>query len=223
MAFGPGFFTFLRDLKRHNTREWFEANRARYVADVETPMLDFIRAVGEKLPAICPGYVADPRRMGGSMFRIYRDTRFSADKSPYKTWLGARFGHRKATRDTHAPGFYVHLSVDESYGGGGIYHPDTPTLTKIRQRIVSHEKACAAVVKSVELEGDTLKRPPAGFDKAHKFIEDLKRKDLYSLAEFSQADVTSRRFLDRYLEACDAVTPLVEFLTEAVGLPTRAR
>jgi uncharacterized protein (TIGR02453 family) len=222
MSFGPGLFAFLRDLKRHNNREWFEANRPRYVAEVEGPMLAFIREVGERLPAVCSGFIADPRRSGGSMFRIYRDTRFSADKTPYKTWLAARFGHRKARKATtgpHAPAFYLHVAVDESYGGGGIYHADTPTLTRIRQRIVSHPKAWSAVLKSgVELQGETLKRPPAGFDKTHPFIEDLKRKDLYGLTAFTQADVTSPRFIDRYMKACAEVTPLVEFLTTAVGL-----
>lgn len=216
MPFTPGFFTFLKDLKRHNNREWFEKNRARYVADVEAPMLDFIRQVGERLPDVCEGFVADPRRSGGSMFRIYRDTRFSADKSPYKTWVAARFGHRQARKDAHAPGFYVHLEPDESYGGGGIYHADTPTLTRIRQRIVSHSKAWSQVIATgIEIEGDTLKRPPAGFDPGHEHIRDLKRKDLYALASFSQADVTAPRFLDRYLKACRDVAPLVEFLTEA--------
>jgi uncharacterized protein (TIGR02453 family) len=225
MSFGPGLFAFLRDLKRHNNREWFEDNRPRYVADVEAPMLAFIREVGERLPAVCPGFVADPRRSGGSMFRIYRDTRFSADKTPYKTWLAARFGHRKtrkAATGPHAPSFYLHLAVDESYGGGGIYHADTPTLTRIRQRIVSHPEAWSAVLKSgVELQGDTLKRPPAGFDKTHRFIEDLKRKDLYGLTAFTRAEVTSSRFIDRYMKACAEVTPLVEFLTAAVGLESR--
>jgi uncharacterized protein (TIGR02453 family) len=216
--FGPGLFTFLRDLKRHNNREWFERHKPRYVADVETPMLAFIGEVGERLPTVCPGYIADPRRSGGSMLRIYRDTRFSADKTPYKTWVAARFSHRRATKGEQAPGFYLHLGVDENYGGGGIYHADTATLTRIRQRIVAQPKEWTAVLKSgIELEGDSLKRPPAGFDPAHTFIADLKRKDLYSLAAFSQAQVTSARFVERYMEACEAVTPLVQFLTKAVG------
>jgi uncharacterized protein (TIGR02453 family) len=231
MAFGPSLFRFLRDLKRHNNREWFEKNRPRYVADVETPMLEFIREVGERLPAVCPGYVADPRRSGGSMFRIYRDTRFSADKSPYKTWLAARFGHRSArkrgdTAGAHAPAFYLHLGIDECYGGGGIYHADTPALIRIRQRIVAHPKAWSAVLASgVVVEGDALKRPPVGFDPKHRFIEDLKRKDLYSLTEFRQTEVTAARFIDRYMKACAEAAPLVEFLAAAVlpaaGAPTR--
>jgi uncharacterized protein (TIGR02453 family) len=216
--FGPGLFAFLRDLKRHNNREWFEKNRPRYVADVETPMLAFIREVGERLPKVCPGYTADPRRSGGSMFRIYRDTRFSADKSPYKTWVAARFGHRLAKKDAHAPGFYLHLGLDENYGGGGIYHADTPTLTRIRQRIVSHPKEWAAVLKTgLEIEGDTLKRPPAGFDAKHPYITDLKRKDLYYLAAFSEKQVTSAKFIGRYIDACEEVAPLIEFLGRAIG------
>jgi len=219
MSFTPAFFTFLKDLKRHNNRDWFEKHRERYVAEVETPMLAFIAEVGERLPRTCRGFVANPKRTGGSMFRIYRDTRFSADKSPYKTWMAARFGHRKATKDSSAPGFYLHLAADESYGGGGVYHCDTPALTRIRQRIVSHPKAWNAVLKSgVEIEGDTLKRPPAGFDAAHKYIEDLKRKDLYSLTEFSQRDITSPRFIDAYMKAVKDAAPLVEFLAEALGL-----
>lgn len=219
MPFGPGLFKFLGDLKRHNNRDWFETHRDRYVAEVEGPTLAFIAEVGDRLPAVCTGFIADPRRTGGSMFRIYRDTRFSADKSPYKTWVAARFGHRKATRDAHAPGFYLHLGFDECYGGGGIYHADTPTLTRIRQRIVAHPKAWGAVLATgIAIEGDALKRPPAGFDPAHRFIADLKRKDLYSLTEFTQADVTSRSFLERYLESCDAAAPLVSFLATAVGI-----
>jgi uncharacterized protein (TIGR02453 family) len=204
MPFTPGFFTFLKDLKRHNNREWFEKNRERYVAEVEAPMLEFIGQVGQRLPEVCEGFVADARRSGGSMFR------------PYKTWVAARFGHRQARKDAHAPGFYLHLEPDESYGGGGIYHADTPTLTRIRQRIVSHSKAWSKVLATgIEIEGDTLKRPPVGFDPAHPHLQDLKRKDLYALTSFSQADVTAPRFLDKYMRACRDVAPLVEFLTEA--------
>src|SRR5579862_6473780 len=104
MPFTPGFFTFLKDLKRHNNREWFEANRARYVADVEAAMIDFILQVGERLPVVCELFVAVTRLSGWSIFRIYRITLFSADKSPNKTWIAARFGHRQARKVAHAPG-----------------------------------------------------------------------------------------------------------------------
>jgi uncharacterized protein (TIGR02453 family) len=219
MLFSSETFLFLRQLKRHNNREWFERHRDRYVAHVETPMLAFIREVGERLPSISPAYVGDPRRSGGSMFRIYRDTRFSADKSPYKTWVAARFGHRSASQDVHAPGFYFHLAPDERYGGGGIYHPDTATLTRIRERICARPREWAAVLETgIEIEGDRLQRPPNGYDRSHRFVEDLKRKDLYALAEFTEADVLSPAFVDRYLESCRQVAPLVEFITRSLGL-----
>lgn len=217
MSFTPDLFAFLRDLKHHNNRDWFEKNRSRYQAAVETPMLEFIHQVGERLPATCPGYTADARRVGGSMFRIYRDTRFSPDKSPYKTWMAARFTPRRAKRGTHTPSFYLHLGLEDSFGGGGIYHADLAILTRIRQRIVSHPKAWRAVLESgITLEGDRLKRPPAGYDPKHPFIEDLKRKDLYAFTEFTEAQVTSPKFIDRFMRACADVAPLVGFLTEAV-------
>ncbi|HUL74747.1 MAG TPA: TIGR02453 family protein [Vicinamibacterales bacterium] len=217
--FSPGLFTFLRALKRSNTREWFADNRDRYVADVEAPVLQFITDVGPRLRAISRAYVADPRRMGGSMFRIYRDTRFSPDKSPFKTWVAARFAHEARRRVDGVPGFYLHLEPKDSYGGGGVYHLETSALTRIRQHIVAQPKQWAAVLASgVEIEGDRLKRAPAGFDPAHRFVEDLKRKDLYSLAEFREADVVSADFLERYVAACERIAPLMEFLTKALAL-----
>src|SRR6185436_18365204 len=153
--FSASLFSFLRDLKRHNTREWFAANKARYVEHVEAPMLRFIAAVGEQLPSISSAYVADPRRSGGSLYRIYRNTRFSADKTPYKTHTAAHFRHRAASKTQETPGFYLHLSPNDNFAGGGIYHPEMPTLTRIRQRIVAEPRDWARVRKTVkEIEGD---------------------------------------------------------------------
>jgi uncharacterized protein (TIGR02453 family) len=215
----PALFTFLRDLKRHNDREWFAANRQRYVDDVEAPMLAFIADFGVRLRGISRCYVADARRMGGSMFRIYRDTRFSADKSPFKTHVAARFPHEARRKVESVPAFYLSLSVKECYGGGGVYHVARPALTKIRQHIVQAPKDWQAVLDSgLSVEGDRLTRAPAGFPATHPFVEDLKRKDLYSLTEFTERDVTSPEFLDRYTDACHRVAPLLEFLTKALGL-----
>lgn len=217
--FTPAFFKFLRDLKRHNDREWFAANRERYAADVEAPMLQFIKDFAPRLREISRAYVADPRRMGGSMFRIYRDTRFSPDKSPFKTWMAARFSHETRKKDANVPGFYLHLEPGEGYGGGGVYHIEMPALTRIRQHIVAEPAKWEKVLKSgVEIEGEGLKRPPAGFDPSHKYIEDLKRKNLYSLTEFTEADAVAPGFLDRYTESCGRAAPLLEFLTRALGL-----
>lgn len=218
--FSPAFFAFFRDLKRHNDREWFAAERARYTADVEAPMMQFVTDFAPRLRAISRAFVADPRRMGGSMFRIYRDTRFSADKSPFKTFMAARFAHeaRKKAVDG-SPGFYLHLGPGESYGGGGVYHLETPAMTRIREHIVSQPRQWAKVLASgVEIEGDRLKRPPAGFNPSHKYVEDLKRKDLYSLREFTERDVVAPDFLDRFTDACEQAAPLMEFLTKSLAL-----
>ena len=143
--FSPALFTFLRDLKTHNDRDWFADQKARYTADVEAPFLQFIGDFAPRLRKISRAYVADPRRMGGSMFRIYRDTRFSPDKSPFKTWLAARFAHEARRKVEGVPAFYLRLSPGESFGGGGVYHLETPALTKVRQHIVAEPKRWRAV------------------------------------------------------------------------------
>ena len=217
--FTPKTFTFLRALKRHNTRDWFADNRARYVADVEAPMLQLVTDFAPRLRTISRAYVADPRRSGGSMFRIYRDTRFSADKTPFKTHAAAQFAHEAKKKVESVPGFYLHVGPGECFGGGGVYHVDMPSLTRIRRRIVDAPAEWAAVRRTgVAIEGDALSRAPAGFDPGHKYIEDLRRKDMYTLVEFSEKDATRADFLDRYAEACERAAPLMEFLTRALGL-----
>jgi uncharacterized protein (TIGR02453 family) len=221
--FTPALFSFLRQLESHNNREWFQARRARFEADVETPMLRFIADLGPHLAGISRAVVADPRRTGGSLYRIYRDTRFSADKSPYKINVAASFSH-ESKRDkkkelASVPGFYLHLEPGDSFGGGGIYHPDMPSLTRIRTAIVQNGKSWAAVKRTgIEIEGDRLVRAPAGFDPAHRFVEDLRCKDLYTLTSFSEEDACEPDFLDRYLESCRKSAPLVGFIAKAMGL-----
>lgn len=222
--FTPELFTFLRQLKRNNNREWFAKNKPRYVADVQEPVLDFVEAVGAGLRKISPNFVADPRPVGGSMFRIYRDTRFSADKSPYKTAVGIRFPHRSA-RDVHAPGFYLHLAPGEVFVGAGIWHPDAKTATQIRESIVERPAAWKKAVhgppfaKAFSLSGDTLTRAPRGFDPSHTLVDDLRRKDFIGVKVLDDKTATSPRFLETFLTTCRDGAPLVRFLCDAVGVP----
>lgn len=217
--FTPKLFTFLTDLKAHNNRPWFESNRARYEADVREPMLRFITDLGPRVRRISPQLTADPRPAGGSMFRIHRDIRFSRDKSPYKTNVGAHFPHARA-RDAHAPGLYLHLAPGQSFGGGGIWHPDAGALKKVRDRIVAQSREWKAVEgKGMEIEGEALKRVPAGYDPAHTFAKDLKLKDFYIMSEFSEREVCARTFMDRFLEAARRAAPLMRFVTKALNLP----
>ncbi len=218
--FGPAFFRFLEELKANNDREWFTANKHRYEADVKEPMLRFIGRFGTPLRGISPRFTADPRPVGGSMFRIHRDTRFSNEKSPYKTAAAAHFPHQEARKDVHAPGFYLHLEPGNCLGGGGLWRPDGSALQKVRDRIVTRSGEWNAIRETkMAITGDALKRPPAGYDPSHPFVDDLKRKDFYTMTTFSESDVCAPDFMDRYTEACRAAAPLVRFLTTAVGLP----
>ena len=216
--FTPAFFGFFRDLTRHNDRDWFAANRARYAADVETPLLQFIGDFATHLRALSPAFVADRRRVGGSMFRIHRDTRFSPDKSPFKTYTAARFAHEARRKVAGVPAFFLHLGPDHSFGGGGVYHIDLPQLTKIRVRIVESPNEWSAVRARVDVQGEQLKRAPAGFSVAHPHIEDLRRQNLYTLTEFTERDVVAEGFIDRFAESCTKAAPLIEFQTKALGL-----
>jgi len=217
--FAPGLFRFLKELRDNNNRNWFQANKDRYDAEVKEPMLCFIADFGARLRTISRNFDADPRPMGGSMFRIYRDTRFAKDKSPYKTAAAAHFQYRQSGKDVHAPGFYLHLEPGDCVGGGGLWHPDAVALQKVRARIVQRPKEWKAIADSgIEISGDSLKRPPAGYEPVHPFIEDLKRKDIYTMLQFSEADVCKPDFLERYAAACRSAAPLVEFLVKALGL-----
>lgn len=217
--FTPALFTFLRELKKHNNREWFLQHRSRFEADVAAPMLRFIVDVAPRLREVSPAIVADPRRTGGSLYRIYRDTRFSADKSPYKTNVAAHFAHERKRQLPAVPGFYLHLEPGDSMGGGGIYHPDPPTLTRIRMAIAGNRKEWAAVKRTgLEVQGDSLSRAPAGFDPAHPYVDDLKMKDFYVLTSYSQREVCGADFLDRYVETCRQAAPLVSFIARALNL-----
>ena len=165
----PALFDFLRELGANNERPWFEENKARYRAEVRDPMLDFIQAFAEPLAEISPHFRADPRANGGSLFRIYRDTRFSKDKTPYKTNVGAHFRH-EAGKDAHAPGFYLHLEPGMCFAGCGVWHPDSPTLGRIRDAIVERPEEWTRITtgadfcRTFRLAGEALKRPPRGYD-----------------------------------------------------------
>ena len=219
--FTPALFDFLRELRVNNNREWFMANKARYEQDARDPMLRFITDFAERLEKISPYFRADPRPVGGSLYRIYRDTRFSSDKRPYKTMVAAHFRH-EAGKEVSTPGFYLHLEPDNVFGGAGVYQPDGATLTKIRSAIVDKADNWTAAVNNkrflehAELTGERLKRPPKGFPPDHHHIEDLKRKHYIAVTTFTEADAVSPGFIDRYAETCAACGSLVRFLTQAV-------
>ena len=225
-GFPKDFFAFFKELKAHNERAWFEANKQRYRDSVQAPMSQFIEAMAPRLAKVSKHFVADPRTNGGSMFRIYRDVRFSKDKRPYKENAACHFRHALA-KDVHAPGFYMHFSADEVYYGGGMYMPEPPALAKIRDAIVKKPAAWKAVkadkgfVKMYgTLGGDhALTRPPRGYDPNHPLIEDIKKKSFFAMRESTVKAVQSAKFVDEVAEAFKAATPLMKFLCAAEGVP----
>jgi len=224
LHFTPALFGFLRELERNNDRDWFAANKARYIADVRDPMLDFIDGFAPHLTRISTRYVADPRPNGGSLFRIHRDIRFSKDKRPYKTNAGAHFRH-EAARDAHAPGFYLHLEPGGVFAAGGVWHPDAAACAKIRDAIASdgagwrRATSARALGPRGELAGESLKRPPGGYDPQHPLIDDLKRKDFFALARFGEDEACAPGFMGAFAETCRTFAPLARFLTRALDLP----
>jgi uncharacterized protein (TIGR02453 family) len=222
--FNREFFGFLKELKKNNTREWFQANKERYRSEVQEPLLHFISDFADPLHDISSEFLADPRPSGGSMFRIYRDVRFSKNKSPYKTHAAAQFRHR-AGRDAHAPGFYLHLEPGNVFVGAGSWHPGREALDSIRTGISEDPDRWRAVLADVRfskrhtLVGESLKRPPRGFDPEHPLIDELKRKDFISIENFTQTQACSAGFIDTVADSFRTAAPLVRFLTEAVGQP----
>jgi uncharacterized protein (TIGR02453 family) len=218
----PKLFAFFRDLKKNNTREWFEANKDRFEGDVREPLLAFIDSFAEPLYKISPHFRADPRKQGGSLFRIYRDVRFSKDKTPYKTHAGVHFRHDRA-KDAHAPGFYLHLDPKQVFIGAGIWRPDKDALLQIRAAILDKPTAWkkatgAAFRRQFTLDGESYKRPPVGVEKDHPLFEDLMRKDFIAITDCTKADVLAADFPKKFAATCKTAGPLVKFLAESLGL-----
>lgn len=219
-TFDRELFGFLKDLADNNEREWFNENKKRYETSVKEPALDFIEAFRPRLDELSPHLEANARVVGGSLFRINRDTRFSKDKTPYKTHTGMHFRHERA-KDVHAPGLYLHLQPRQNFMGSGIWHPEPKVAQQIRHHIAEHRDRWTAIVDDLdrfELTGDSLKRPPRGFDPDDPLIDDLKRKDFILTASLTQAEITSSTFLDSFTERCRETLPFLSFLCDALEL-----
>ncbi len=222
--FTPATFQFLRELEADNSRDWFKANQERYERDVREPALDFITDFTGHLEQLSTHLVADSRKVGGSLFRIQRDARFSKDKTPYKTNTGVRFRH-ELSKNVHAPGYYLHLQPGNCFMGYGMWRPETKVAYQVRSHIDANQKAwtkatkAKAIAEVFTLGGETLARPPRGYDTDHPLLEDLKRKDFMASTKLTQKQVTAESFLDDYGRLCQLGSPLMAFLCEAVGIP----
>jgi uncharacterized protein (TIGR02453 family) len=222
--FTPKLFTFLRDLAENNDREWFKANQDLYERHVREPALEFINDFAKPLKGISEYFVADSRTVGGSLFRIQRDTRFSNDKTPYKANTGMQFRHIMA-KDAHAPGFYLHIQPGECFMGVGLWRPETKVAYAIRERIDADQTGWKRATRGkrftdvFSIGGDSLKRPPRGYDEDHPLIEDLKRKDFIASTRLTQKAITSDTFMKDFTANCKRAAPFMRFLCEAIDVP----
>jgi uncharacterized protein (TIGR02453 family) len=210
--------SFLKQLKRNNNREWFKSHKDRYEEYVKLPMQSLIGSLRAPLSAVAPELDINPRR---NMFRIYRDTRFSKNKAPYKTHVAAIF-HPKGHWESSA-GFYVHIEPDGVYAGGGIYMPDSRQLKKIRREIADQPERFLAIVEDRKfrrifgsLEGERLHRAPMGFSPEHPMIAWLKFKQFYAGVEWSVRASQSPKFIQELAALYSDLLPLIRFLNEAL-------
>jgi uncharacterized protein (TIGR02453 family) len=221
--FSDKTFRFLRGLARHNEREWFHAHKADWLAHVRDPALHLVADLQPALREVTAHFRADPKPVGGSLFRIQRDTRFANDKTPYKTHVGLRFFHERG-REVEAPSFYLHVQPGHCFIGAGFWHPEPPTLRRLRQFIHDNPAAWTAATRSAPfkrryaLGGESLVRPPAGFPPDHPLIDDLKRKSFVAMAAIEDGVVVGPRLARTVGEHFRHLGPLVDYLCAGLDL-----
>jgi uncharacterized protein (TIGR02453 family) len=215
--FSPKALTFLRALKRNNDREWFKARKDEYERVVRAPMIEMIERLAVDFRAFAPDLLASPK---ASLYRIYRDTRFSDDKTPLKTHISAIFPHRGLPKHQGA-GLYVEVTPKWVWVGGGMYAPDTSQLHAEREHIATNVRRLRAIVESPSfrrmvgrLEGEKLLRAPRGFDANHEAVEYLKFRQFLAGREFPASFATSPRFYSGTLNVFRQIAPLIKFLNE---------
>ena len=227
MTFTPAALTFFRQLATHNEKPWFEAHRQDYETQVRQPMSEMIEELNARFSRFAPEMGGDPKR---SMFRIYRDTRFSKDKTPYKTHAACWFNHRKASHkvggeaNEGSAGYYFHLQPGgKSFVGSGVWMPPRPQLNKLRDAIADDPRGFDRMVKSLPKrfgglsEEQVLKRMPRGFPEDHPAAKWLRHQSFTTGRSFTDAQVTSSRLTALVAQEFEAMLPLVRWLNKALG------
>jgi uncharacterized protein (TIGR02453 family) len=221
--FSDNTFKFLNQLQKNNNREWFNTHKTEYETHVRQPFLSLISDFQAPLAKISLQYCSDPRTVGGSLFRINRDARYSHDKSPYKHFSGARFYHQRG-RDSEAPKFYFHLQAKQCFIAAGLWHPEPDTLRKIRQFILDNPASWKKAVYAKKFrdhysrEAEASVRVPRGFPTDHEFVEDLKLKSIIAAAPISDDIVCSDQLLKTITKACQDLSPMMDYLCAALDL-----
>ena len=221
-GFPKSAIPFLKRIKKNNNREGFNKNKQAYEDSIRTPSLQFIEAMAPRLKSeLSPHFVAVSKKVGGSLMRVYRDTRFARDKTPYKTNVGIQFRHELG-KDVHAPGFYLHIEPGNCFFGTGIWRPESIYLNKIREFIVDNPRAWSNILAKEsfcscwELIGATLIRPPRGFDPEHKLLVDLKRKDFIAHRNFSDSEIYKAGFMDFAISSYQQCSDYMGYLCMAL-------
>jgi uncharacterized protein (TIGR02453 family) len=234
MPFTAATLRFFRGLARHNTKPWFEAHRADYERDVRAPMHTLIEEMDVRLARLAPEIAGDPKR---SMFRIYRDIRFSKDKSPYKTHAACWFHHRDADRqvgsdaEAGSAGYYVHIAPGASFVGAGIWMPPRPTLNRLRDAIAEGWKGFERIVRDRGFtrrfggldDEAMLKRMPRGYPDTHAAAQWLRYQSYTAGRRLSDVQATSARLPDLLGTDFARLLPLVRWLNDALGLKAATR
>ena len=220
----PKLFKFLRELSRNNERDWFQENKSRYEQDVRDPAVELVAQLEKPLAKVAPMLQAIPKRHGGSVMRIYKDTRFSKDKTPYKTNVGISLRH-EANSDIHAPGVYIHLEPNECFVGAGCWRPERSVLAAIRTAISEDPKGWKRARDSkmfrecFDLAGESLKTAPRGVPKDDPQIEDLRRIDFIGIAPLEPADFSRPDVVDLLIDHIKRAKPFMNFLCDAIDVP----
>jgi uncharacterized protein (TIGR02453 family) len=225
-GFPPEALAFLRQLKRHNNREWFQKNKETYDQKVKAPMVELVLALGREMKQFAPEMLADPAR---AIYRIYRDTRFSPDKTPYKTHIAAVFTPRGLEKHNCA-GLYFHVSPGEVEIAGGVYLPEPQVLRAIREQIAAQHKKLRSIVEAPEFRkrfgkpwGEQLTRAPKGFPPDHPAADLLRYKQLLADVARPPELAESSKLFPTLVSHFRAMMPLVRFLNEPLTRQLRNR
>ncbi len=222
--FDNNTFKFLRALARNNNREWFHANKTKFDAQARDPFLHLIADLQPILTTISPLFRADPKPVSGSLFRIQRDTRFSANKTPYKTWLGGRLFHERS-RERPAPSFYLHIEPKNCFVGAGLWHPEPAVARSIRQFIIDNPTGWTKATRSTPFrkrftldDSEMLVRPPRDVAADHPLIDDLRHKNFVGMRSLDDDIVIGNKLLSTLEKDLKDLAPLVDCLCAALDL-----
>lgn len=222
--FTDAAFRFLRGIARHNERAWFHAHKADYETHVREPFRRLLVDLQPALAEVSLHYRADPKPVGGSLFRIQRDTRYANDKSPYKGWQGARLFHERG-RQIAAPSFYVHLQPGHCFVGAGLWHPESPTVRRVRQFIFDNPGSWRAAAHGEAFrrrfrldDSEMLVRMPRGFPEDFEFAHDLRRKNFVALRTIGDSTMTGPRLRSVLEGDLARLAPFVDYLCAALDL-----